>query len=205
MIFYTADPHFGSETIIESTGRPFASVREMDEELIRRWNGAVSEEDTIYVLGDVGCHCAPLPVEQLTQLRGHKHLIRGNHDMVLQEQKSLLDHFETVSDYLEITDGGIRITLCHYPIVYNQFGYMIHGHLHNVRKELFQVLAQLPRVLNAGVDLNNFVPVTLETLIRNNQVFYQDPLRGTLPERDGEKRRGPKWEKQFQPLPVKSE
>lgn len=205
MIFYTADPHFGSETIIESTGRPFASVREMDEELIRRWNDAVGGEDTVYVLGDVGSHCAPLPTQQLSRLRGHKHLIRGNHDMVLQEQKSLLDHFETVSDYLEITDGGYRITLCHYPIVYNQFGYMIHGHLHNVRKELFQVLAQLPRVLNAGVDLNNFTPVTLETLIRNNQVFYQDPLRGTMPERDGEKRKGPKWEAQFQPLPVAAE
>lgn len=205
MIFYTADPHFDSETIIAQTGRPFSSVQEMDEELIRRWNDVVAQEDTVYVLGDVGSHCAPLPEECLSRLRGHKHLIRGNHDMVLSDQSSLLRHFETVTDYLEITDGGYRITMCHFPMVYNQCGYMIHGHIHNVKKEIFQVLTQLPRVLNAGVDLNGFAPVTLDGLICNNRSFYRDPLRGTMPERDEGKRKGPKWEAQFQPLPTAAE
>lgn len=204
MIFYTADPHFGSETIIESAGRPFSSVEEMDEELIRRWNEVVSDADTVYVLGDVGSYCKPFPAQQVARLHGHKHLIRGNHDMVLGDQQCLLRYFETVTDYLEVQDGGLRITLCHYPIVYNQCGYMIHGHIHNIKKEIFRVLTQLPRVLNAGVDINQFRPVTLDGLIQNNREFYQDPARGSFPEREGEKpRRRQKWQADFQPLPVR--
>ena len=37
-IWFTSDTHFGHKEIIRFTGRPFASVEEMDRELIRRWN-----------------------------------------------------------------------------------------------------------------------------------------------------------------------
>lgn len=36
--FITSDTHFGHARIIELASRPFASVEEMDAELIRRWN-----------------------------------------------------------------------------------------------------------------------------------------------------------------------
>ena len=36
MIFYTADLHFLYEPLLSS--RPFATVEEMDETLIRNWN-----------------------------------------------------------------------------------------------------------------------------------------------------------------------
>lgn len=52
MIFYTADLHFHYEPFLPS--RPFGSVEEMDRVLIARWNAAVSEDDTVYVVGDVG-------------------------------------------------------------------------------------------------------------------------------------------------------
>lgn len=37
-VFFTSDTHFGHEAIIRHCGRPFASVAEMDEALIARWN-----------------------------------------------------------------------------------------------------------------------------------------------------------------------
>lgn len=49
MIFYTADLHFHYEPFLPS--RPFGSVEEMDRVLIARWNAAVSEDDTVYVVG----------------------------------------------------------------------------------------------------------------------------------------------------------
>ena len=52
MIFYTADLHFHYEPFLPS--RPFDTVEDMDRQLIHRWNEAVSEEDTVYVVGDVG-------------------------------------------------------------------------------------------------------------------------------------------------------
>lgn len=78
MIFYTADLHFHYEPFLPS--RPFDTVENMDRQLIHRWNEAVSEEDTVYVVGDVGYNRGLVPGDALSRLRGHKHLIRGNHD-----------------------------------------------------------------------------------------------------------------------------
>lgn len=203
MIFYTSDLHFGSQGVIEKENRPFLSVDEMDEALIENWNSRVSDDDTVYLIGDIGNYDLPFPAEKIGRLRGHKHLIRGNHDTCIEDQDRLLDYFETVTDLLEIDDGPHHITLCHYPIVYIQGGYMIHGHLHNARKKGYQILTQLPRDLNAGVDVNGFYPVTLEQLIESNRIFYGDPERGCVSKSKDGPRRAMKWKACFYPLPQK--
>ena len=196
MIFYTADLHLGSEEVLKKSERPFSSVREMDEAIIAGWNDAVSETDTVYLAGDIGDHDLPVPEEALRRLRGHKHLIRGNHDTCIEDQALLLEYFESVTDLLEIDDGAAHITLCHYPLLYFQSGYMIHGHVHNAKGRAYQLLTQLPRDLNAGVDVNGFRPVTLAQLLENNQRFYAgaDAPRADAP-------RAPKWKARFYPLP----
>lgn len=201
MIYYTADLHFASVDIIDKAGRPFSTTEEMDETLIRNWNAVVSADDTVYLVGDIGNHALPFPEAQLAQLRGHKHLIRGNHDTCIENQEHLLDYFETVTDFLEIDDGAVHITLCHYPLVYIQNGYMIHGHLHNAKKKAYRILTQLPRNLNAGVDINDFYPVTLEQLIENNRRFYADAERGCLALTKDGTAVGMKWKARFHPLP----
>ncbi len=129
MIFYTADLHFHYEPFLPS--RPFGSVEEMDRVLIARWNAAVSEDDTVYVVGDVGYNRGLVPGDALARLRGHKHLIRGNHDTGFENAGELYRYFETVTDFNEIDDGETHILLCHYPMLYHKRGYMIHGHLHH--------------------------------------------------------------------------
>ena len=188
MIFYTADPHFGYEPTL--VWRPqFSSVEEMDEALIAAWNAVVSDGDTVYLIGDIGWNDGHVPGRTLARLKGRKHLIRGNHDTGYADAPLLYRYFESVTDFWELEDGEHHIILCHYPILYNKRGYMIHGHLHG-GPAFHEVLAQLPRVLNAGVDVNGFAPVTLEQLIANNERFYAQPLhqdhrprrgRGLLP------------------------
>jgi calcineurin-like phosphoesterase family protein len=51
-VFFTSDTHFGHANIIKYCGRPFASVEEMNRELIARWNAVVGPRDTVYHLGD---------------------------------------------------------------------------------------------------------------------------------------------------------
>lgn len=203
MIYYTADLHFGYGPVLEAAHRPFSSTEEMDEVLIENWNAQVTDQDTVYVLGDIGGHSSPFPHTQLSRLRGHKHLVRGNHDTGFENQMQFFDYFESVTDLLELDVGDTHLTLCHYPMVYNQGGYMIHGHLHNKQNELYDLLQKLPRVLNAGVDINGFAPVTLETLIQNNQIFYHTPEKGCPPTRKGSHKR--KWKAVFQPLPIPKE
>ena len=47
MIYYTADLHLHYAPLL--AGRPFATVAEMDEALIRNWNNVVTEADTVYL------------------------------------------------------------------------------------------------------------------------------------------------------------
>ena len=199
MIFYTADPHFGYEPLVEKRG--FETAAQMDAALIDAWNRTVGPEDTVYLLGDIGWNGGHVPCRILARLNGRKHLIRGNHDTGYLDAPLLYRYFESVTDFLEIDDGNQHIFLSHYPMLYSKpKGYMIHGHLH-ASGQFHDILGRLPRVLNAGGDVNGFVPVTLEQLIANNECFYSHPVetkpymrtgKGLLP-----------GIPDFQPVPVK--
>lgn len=79
MIFFTSDHHFCHANIIKYCKRPFESVDQMNEEMVRRWNEVVGDEDTVYYLGDFSL--AKQAVELFARrLNGEKHFIMGNHD-----------------------------------------------------------------------------------------------------------------------------
>ena len=86
MNFYTADMHFGQESLLASgkwQERPFMTLEEMHAEQIKKWNKKVTNGDDVYILGDVGSRgYHNMHPEILAQLKGRKHLILGNHDDV---------------------------------------------------------------------------------------------------------------------------
>ena len=204
MIFYTADLHFHYKPFLP--GRPFASVEEMDEAMIRLWNETVTDRDTVYVVGDVGDIGGYVPGDALGRLQGRKHLIRGNHDTGFENAPKLFDYFETVTDFNEIDDGETHILLCHYPILYRKRGYMIHGHLHQARGPEYDILRQMPRMLNAGVDVNFYRPVTLAQLVENNRAFYSGENDALIPPPPPRRREGEgllPGKPDFRPLPTR--
>lgn len=204
MIFYTADLHFHYKPFLPD--RPFASVEEMDEAMIRLWNETVTDEDTVYVVGDVGYNGGYVPGDALGRLQGRKHLIRGNHDTGFENAPKLFDYFETVTDFNEIDDGETHILLCHYPILYRKRGYMIHGHLHQTRSPEYDILRQMPRMLNAGVDVNFYRPVTLAQLVENNRAFYSGENDALIPPPPPRRREGEgllPGKPNFRPLPTR--
>ena len=49
---------------------------------------------------------------------------------------------------------------------------MIHGHIHNNYEAFYSpMLRQMPNLLNAGVEINDYRPVNLNELIKNNEDF----------------------------------
>lgn len=79
--YFIADTHFGGENIRRYENRPFDNAVEMDEKLIVNWNGVVTVEDTVYVLGDFSDYAEKeKDVEILQKLNGTKILVMGNHD-----------------------------------------------------------------------------------------------------------------------------
>ena len=87
-VFFTSDLHFGHANVIEFDNRPFATVEEMDSELIRRWNEKVGKGDLIYVLGDMIWKTRNGDAKNLIRsLNGQIILIKGNHDRFLHNAK----------------------------------------------------------------------------------------------------------------------
>ena len=67
------------------------------------------------------------------------------------------------------------VTLCHYPLLtwrHQLRSYMIHGHIHNdTTSDCWPLIKSRDRLLNAGVDINGFEPVSFDELLANNRVF----------------------------------
>ena len=77
-IFFIADTHFGSDAVRRYENRPFGDVREMDSEMIARWNSAVAPDDIVWHLGDFGAEGHEK--ETVEKLNGTILFVRGNHD-----------------------------------------------------------------------------------------------------------------------------
>ena len=130
--FYIADWHYDHKNVIHFDNRPFSSIKEMNKELIERWNKVVSADDVVYILGDMFWCKVSEAIEVLNRLNGKKVLIRGNHD---SHDHRFIEKFDRVYDYLETVDGDRKVVLCHYPIpcFKNHFygWYHLYGHVHN--------------------------------------------------------------------------
>jgi calcineurin-like phosphoesterase family protein len=133
-VFLTSDTHFGHVNICNFTNydgspvRPWDSVEEMDEEMVKRWNDTVGPKDKVYHLGDVVINRKSLQI--LDRLNGDKVLIKGNHDIF--PLKDYVKYFRDIRAY-HVMNGFI---LSHIPVHKDsiaRFGANIHGHTHGNR------------------------------------------------------------------------
>lgn len=128
--FYIADTHFGHQDIIAFDNRPFFNTKDMEETIINNWNSVVSDDDDVYVLGDMFWDMKWEDANAIAiQLNGAIHNIIGNHD------KPSVFCFANYCEYMTITDNSRHIVLCHYPIpFYNNMispnWYHLYGHVH---------------------------------------------------------------------------
>ena len=172
MIFYTSDLHFGHANVIKMCHRDYQTVEEMDEDLIKRWNAKIGNGDTVYILGDLIFKAEARPEFYLDRLRGKKHLIIGNHDKTWMNKVELSKYFQSVERLAVINTGKAKATLCHFPMMDHEGRYLIHGHIHaNTDQPYWGLIKNSDRLLNAGVDVNAYVPVTFEEMFENNLRF----------------------------------
>jgi len=155
-VFFTSDTHFGHGGALGRFRRPFATVDEMDREMIARWNATVGPDDTVWHLGDFAIRrSADRMAEILDALNGTRHLIAGNND---GPETRGLPGWASVGDYAELTaEDGTGLVLCHYAFrTWNGMykgAWNLHGHSHGALKGM-------TRQVDAGVDVWDFRPVT---------------------------------------------
>lgn len=184
--FYISDLHFGHSNIIRYDNRPFKTVEEMDNTLIKNWNRVVSDEDTVYILGDISWHDEDKTFEIFQQLKGIKVLIKGNHDNIKRSSK-LAKCFTSIQDYVELyLDKKNKVIMSHYPMPFwnGQFRNTVHlyGHVHNSHQwnmceswiEEARQLQDIPmRMYNVGCMMPwmSYTPRTLEEIIKGYEQY----------------------------------
>lgn len=152
MIYFTADTHFGHRNIIKYCERPFENVEQMNKALIDNWNARVTNDDTVYFLGDF---CFGSPADYVPRLNGSIVFIKGNHDHKIDAPYLFP---------LRAVWGGEKklIVLCHYAMrswERSHYGsWHLFGHHHG----------RLPPYglsFDVGVDCWNYYPVSLDEVI----------------------------------------
>ena len=157
-IFFISDTHFGHANILnfkDKNGkpvRPYSSVEEMDESLIKNWNSIVKTQDKIYHLGDVAIPRKGL--ECLARCNGDKVLVRGNHDIF--KLKDYTKFFRDIRGYIVIENYLCSHIPVH-PESKGRYKKNIHGHLHtnNLDDDFY---------INVSVEQINFTPISFEEL-----------------------------------------
>lgn len=177
MNLYISDIHFGHKKVIDFDHRPFADVEEMDRVLIHLWNQRVSLEDNVYIIGDL-CFRNDKPAEwYLRQLKGHKHLVIGNHDGATLNNDVAMSYIESVDKMMHVSDNDKEICLCHFPIAewngYHKGHWHIYGHIHARLDDSYYFMKDRERALNAAACINNYTPSSINELIRNNLYFKE--------------------------------
>jgi len=173
MIYFTADTHFFHKSIIGCCDRPFESVEEMNQVLARNWNSVVAKRDEIYILGDFAYRAKAGEVNRLlASLNGRKYLIKGNHDDFLEDNGFVPSAFEWVKDYYVLRHERRKFVLFHYPILewdgFFHDAIHLYGHVHNNGTSIEQ---HERFSLNVGVDVNDFLPVSIKTVLERAGEF----------------------------------
>ncbi len=182
-VFFTSDTHFMHANIVEYCNRPFNTVDEMDEEIIKRWNKMVGEDDVVFHLGDFCFGSEKSWRYLISRLNGMIYLVAGNHD-----KNITMDHFVDVDQIMNIMvqgddemDDDQRITLCHYPMISwyqsHRGAWQFFGHVHGgLIDDGFSYAPKLtPNQLDVGVDVHQFAPVSYQQakkiITKNNSLY----------------------------------
>lgn len=201
MRYYISDLHFNHSRLNDFMDcRGFENCEAMNAYMIKQWNSRVNPGDEVVVLGDFCISPKGDEVNQiLTQLKGKKYLIIGNHDRYLNSKEFQTNLFQWAEPYKELNDNKRKVILSHYPIMcyngqYRLDGdgqpkvYMLYGHVHNTfdeylindfqnqTKQYQRKIRGLDKTVNIPCQMINcfcmfsdYVPLTLDEWIEVDQ------------------------------------
>lgn len=189
--FFTSDHHFGHFGIIAHCNRPFTTVEEMDEEMIRRWNEVVRPGDEVFHLGDFTWGSVADAFQTFEQLNGIIYILEGNHDRQWwgktgyyskQGRKITPVEAQHIVKFrrTDITpQKKVHITLSHYSM---RTWYRAHAGSWHLYGHSHGRLPPLGRSFDVGVDDWDFYPVSLAQVMEKMDGLRAPPQEEFEPE-----------------------
>lgn len=135
-IWFTSDWHLGHKNIIHLSNRPFKTIEQHDEFIVRRFNELVQPDDIVWILGDISFNQSYKKYADLFgRLNGKISVVLGNHDnrqhLLRCKQDGLIQDVRE-SKILNVGDKTIHLT--HYPLRewhnFSKGGLHAYGHCH---------------------------------------------------------------------------
>ena len=171
MIYFTSDLHFGHDREFIWGPRGFQSSFEHDETIIKNWNSLITEEDDVYILGDLMLGDNAAGRKKLAQLRGKLHIIWGNHDTEPRKQiYSTLHNVVQVHGYADILKyKGYTFYMSHFPTMTANQGKTnqiinLCGHYHTKDCLVDWDDFQFP-IFHCELDAHKNKPISLEEIL----------------------------------------
>ncbi len=193
--FWTSDEHYFHKNVNRLCNRPFETMEEGHEELIKRHNSLVNKDDEVFHLGDF-CWSASHTKEILERLNGRHSLVVGNHcaphpmhKKAEKFRKLYMEWgFERVTTNATTEIGRYSVLMCHFPYweettedyeqrykdwrppIDNPYQVLLRGHSHSKPDKIIKKVAGR-LMIDVGVDGHSYLPwreEELEDLIRNN-------------------------------------
>lgn len=184
MIFLTSDLHLYHKSFIYEP-RGFHSVEEMNSAIEKNWNNLVTDDDDVYILGDLifkGEHnTLDDAMSIVRRLKGKKHLVLGNHDGSMK-----IELYRKESSIVEIESAkyfwykGHQYYMSHFPSItvdpevekLKNWIVNFFGHTH--KKEKFY--NGLPFMYNVSLDAHNNRPVAIDEAIADIRAKTEEYL-----------------------------
>lgn len=155
-IWFTSDTHAWHEAVLKfcpDTRRGVDAV-EMTALMVESWNSVVKPNDRVYHTGDFSFGGKAKVKSFIESLNGQIHLILGNHDKIIEKDKSFQEMFASVgrSKSLKVLDHRFTMTHepraewvdCHKGVIH------LHGHLHGNKTNV--QWQQNFKIMDIGVD-----------------------------------------------------
>lgn len=172
MIFVTSDLHFGHDREFMYGPRGFGSIEESDTTIVGNWNSVVSDDDVVYVLGDIMLNDNEKGLAYWNQLKGKKFMLIGNHDSAVRVELLKECPNTQVLGYADVLQyDGFHFYLSHYPTITSSFEYHrrlkiglinLCGHTHT--KDRF-LDAEKGRIYHCELDAHDIKPVAITEII----------------------------------------
>jgi calcineurin-like phosphoesterase family protein len=180
--YFTSDHHFGHTNMIGFADRPYTSEREMNNDMIDKWNETIGHFDVVYHLGDLTLGEESDAAYYFRKLNGrikilacHRHhdrrwlpasfgpscfISKTGFPVEILPPMVVLDY----SQYSAEGDEGQYsrgVVLSHYPLAVwdrKHYGaYHLHGHSHGN----YRPANPLELSMDVGVDCHGFRPVSI--------------------------------------------
>lgn len=182
-LFFTADQHYDHEAIIEHCNRPFKNRNQMNHAIKKGHNDTIPEDGVVYHLGDF-LWAAKNRARQLSNLiaslnGAQHHLILGNHDD-MKPFGYVNQGFTSIHTSFFTEIEGINFVMNHDPAVARTLEpgtVFLCGHIHNMFKVYVPKTITGVLVINVGVDVWDFKPVSFEEIYKI-ALEHEDFLKG---------------------------